>query len=807
MRIERSDQRRPARTACRLHVVLRQVRRPRLHLGSSRMTVWLAVIGLLAGSAPLWAGEVRLMNGMRFEGDLMPIRALAVEHDPTVAGVSTPILMIDTGMQKYYVPARQIPKGAVKNEADLSRFEEFTLQQRPVGRRLTLTNVGEVVHTRPFDEFGRRTVTVATGDGPIDVIQGITKLSPRYVTVTSLNYYWEYGVSPASVGDDRLAAILHSASDPTSPKDRMAVARYFVQAGRYQAASNELDSIKTDFPDMQAAVEQVLQSLRTLWAEELLGDLRMRQSAGQHQLVRRAIRVFPVANMPAGVLRELHELASGYEQAEEKLAEAKATLGRLQAELADHPDLAAIKQARYTINDELTFDTLGRLDAFFAFANDPDLPAAERMATALSGWLVGSAQAKTELSAALALWEARELVQASLRTIDANEKIAIVTRLATLEGIDATTLKNMIPLLPPAIELGRFLPGEPAEVQVGEPNAQPAVRYTVSLPPEYSPQHPYPMIVAMRSAGQNCTQAVRWWAGDVNTPGMAQHHGYIVIAPEYLPPDRKSYSSDGSVQNIVTECIRDARRRFQVDSDRIFLAGHGMGGDAAFDVGMSQPDVFAGVIPITGISDNHCMYYWGNAEQTAWYVVNGDRDRDTKERNSRELNRMMKYGFDLIYTVYTARGYESYYEELDKLFEWMSLQRRSKPLDEFKESILRPSENEFFWVLMGGFPDNVTQPIVWSGGGRLPKISPMQLKADIKAGSPLRTVIYVRSGARNHSLLLFDGLIDFGRRLRVEINGRQVFHEVPQPNMQHMLDDLQRRGDRQRLVNLRLDFN
>ena len=50
-------------------------------------------------------------------------------------------------------------------------------------------------------------------------------------------------------------------------------------------------------------------------------------------------------------------------------------------------------------------------------------------------------------------------------------------------------------------------------------------------------------------------------------------------------------------QGRTVESIRDARKRFRIDSDRVFLAGHGEGGNAAFDIGMSRPDLFAGVIP------------------------------------------------------------------------------------------------------------------------------------------------------------------------------------------------------------------
>ena len=134
--------------------------------------------------------------------------------------------------------------------------------------------------------------------------------------------------------------------------------------------------------------------------------------------------------------------------------------------------------------------------------------------------------------------------------------------------------------------------------------------------------------------------------------GQSQRRGYVVIAPEYLQENQKSYDYSTAAHNVVIQSIRDARKRFNIDSDRLFLSGHGSGGNAAFDIGMSHPDLFAGVIPITGICDQYCKWYWINAKHVAWYVVGGERDRDSLERNSRDLYRMMQNKFDVLYAEY-----------------------------------------------------------------------------------------------------------------------------------------------------------
>ena len=59
--------------------------------------------------------------------------------------------------------------------------------------------------------------------------------------------------------------------------------------------------------------------------------------------------------------------------------------------------------------------------------------------------------------------------------------------------------------------------------------------------------------------------------------------------------------------------LRDACRRFAIDTDRVFLTGHGIGGDAAWDIGLAHPDIWAGVIPIVAVADRYVGRYAKNA--------------------------------------------------------------------------------------------------------------------------------------------------------------------------------------------------
>ena len=120
-------------------------------------------------------------------------------------------------------------------------------------------------------------------------------------------------------------------------------------------------------------------------------------------------------------------------------------------------------------------------------------------------------------------------------------------------------------------------------------------------------------------------QQIDWWAGawakDGARAGQATRHGYIVIAPVWTVEHQKQYGYSAHEHAAVLNSLRDACRRFSIDTDRVFLSGHSMGGDAAWDIGLAHPDLWAGVIPIVAQSDRYCALYWENAAtcpSTSW---------------------------------------------------------------------------------------------------------------------------------------------------------------------------------------------
>ncbi len=152
---------------------------------------------------------------------------------------------------------------------------------------------------------------------------------------------------------------------------------------------------------------------------------------------------------------------------------------------------------------------------------------------------------------------------------------------------------------------------------IEDENAEPT-EYAVCLPPEYHPLRSYPALVVLHS-GDGPEAAIDEWSAE------ASRRGYILIAPEYkLPGQTPDYRYTTSEHAAVELALRDARKRYAIDSDRVFVAGQLTGGNMAWDYGLAHPDLFAGVVVISGLPAKYVPRYLPHHERLPLYVVLGE---------------------------------------------------------------------------------------------------------------------------------------------------------------------------------------
>ena len=737
--------------------------------------------------------ELHLDNGMVIQGTVVRVPGLdmqTAERNNVSEIRNLPFYMVDDGVRQYFVSTRH---AQVVDYDPLNPYVTFELFQQKAGRSIGPSVIGGV-QLEPFDQFGRRTVTLSTNKEPVRIVQGITELRPDWAKIEGLTHVWEYRIDTRTIPDDVLQAMVERQTDQANSEARKLAVQFFLQADKAKLAQAELDRIAADFPELAEWCRGYQQQIRELTARIGMNELKLRRGSGQHQLAYYIVKQVPPDDVSADVLLEAREVTKDYESALEKRDHVLMLLDQFHAALPMET-ARELMGMRGQMQDELHYETIGRLDPFLRVQGDVALTAEQKLALAYSGWILGTADATEELEIAQNLWSARFLVLEYLRSEDSLRRDEILGELAQLEGVSVARVAKLIKLLPMPFEPPTQEAATVTEVEFKSDPSKPARRYTLVLPPEYSPYHRYPLLISLRSEGRTYTDAAQWWSGDAQHQGWAQRRGYVVIAPHYLTDESEGYAYSAESHAIVRECLEHVRKRYRINSDRVFLAGHAMGANATFDIALSSPDLFAGAVSIAGMVERHSVYLWENGSGLAWYVVGGERDRQTLEVNVPKLNRMLVKHQDMIYCSYKARGYESYSEEQERIFEWMQTKSRlllGETVD-FEIGSVRMTDNHFHWLAGYSLPDKLFPPV--------PATTPAAgvvartFKAHIAPGGP----VYVQHPGRETTLWFSPDLIDFDVRHRISINGKVVSNGFIEPSMSVLLETLRMTGDRERL--------
>ncbi len=751
---------------------------------------------LIVCGALALGGELTLKDGTVLKGkqpvalDTVGIRS--TRPDPDKSPNLAVFMIEEAGAVQFFVPRLWVRDTNL--DANLRPAELFKLPIENRGKHRRIEQVAGQIQEQPWDEFGHRMASFNAEGKKVDVMQEIYELNPRYVKVTAMKYLWEFGLPTNSIPPDTLDAMLHRAIKKDKPDERFAIARFYLDGEFYQLAQKELDSIRVDYPEQAKNVEELQLQLKNFLADQAVSMLEERREAGQYKFAYDTAKRFLSLNVPdirPGTLQTLRQAITKVDEERVKMEDARQLLGMLQAKLTKE-EAAEVAPIRIAISEALHPDTLDRLAPFLDLAEAEDRKPSEKLALALSGWVLGAAQAETDLKNALRLWQARGLLLEYFRAENPGERTSVVEKLREVEGIGHRQIARLIPLLPPVLEAP--LQSSETLFTVDIPRrteADSEIQYTALLPPEYHSGRQYPVIVAMHAAGMTPDKEARWWAR------QAQRYGYIVVAPTFADGKQQSYDYGLTAHRAVLETVKDVRRRFSVNSDRIFLGGHGSGADAVLDIGYSHPDIFAGVMPITGMLDRSTHFYRENARYLPQFLIAGQLDRSGVEKNAQDLDDMMRKGFPVIYAVFIGRGYESYQSEDVRLFDWMSRQRRAKLPLEIDVKTGRTTDNHFWWWTFANFPAKF-------GVSGWPKEQkgvprPLVLRASAKR-APGGNVINIECSAKWHGIWLYPDVVSFEKPLIVRQSGKQLYNQIPEPDISAMLEDFRLRADRQQLA-------
>lgn len=707
--------------------------------------------------------------------------------DPETA---QPIFLCDDNLRRTMVPFSLLNPTSLRALAEPT--QKIVLQQEVSNGKSRVACAGPLLGVQPFDAFGRRIIKIGTNQGPLDVIQGVTLITPHWTRIEGLNagqnLVWDMRVATSSIPREQLVAMFNkNIKDPMNIDQRLQIVRLFIAADRYRDAETELAAIAQDFPN-NPLPKEVIGIIRQQGAKVLVRELELRQNAGQHQLTWALLNKFPEQDVPGSIMQKIRQDILDYEQ---KAKDRERTVSELQALLstiADPAERVLWQQAVDEMTAELSLENYGRLAAYLNFRDDDKTPAVQKLALAMSGWLLTSNRALTNPKAALSLYKTRNLIVEYLLSKTTVERESLYKYISEEEANTPELIASLIASMKPAWPL----PPLPANTDTytldvpGQPN-QANYMYEIIPPLEYDPYRSYPAVVCLHAQGMPPSAELDWWAGPASPQGrlgQAARQGYFVIAPHYVSAAQPTYRGTALEHDVVTRCLRDACRRFNIDTDRVFLSGHSMGGDAAWDIGLSHPDLWAGVIPINGTAQHDPIFFYKqNAATVPFYFVSGELDCGVIRKNSVNWDYYFSHFYDTTLVEYLGRGHEHFSDEILRLFDWMNRKNRA-------------ADGRLYPKLFKVFTKRETDNYFWSLEVRefkFPRLDRgVQLEQSLKGNS----VIFNTPNAAI-SVYLAPEMIDFSKPVNVLHNGKNLTGgKVVAPQLRTILEDVRTRGDR-----------
>ena len=187
------------------------------------------------------------------------------------------------------------------------------------------------------------------------------------------------------------------------------------------------------------------------------------------------------------------------------------------------------------------------------------------------------------------------------------------------------------------------------------PGTGESIPYAVFVPSSYDNSQPAPLIVSLHGLGRSHD----WLMGYHGLLDQAEANGYIVVTPlgyirrgwygsRELDDMQDAQRSEQDVMNVL-QLMHD---EFSVDSNRIYLWGHSMGGAGTYHIAAKYPDIFAGLgvaapAPEADAPMNNIL---NNIKHLPIFVLQGDEDAAVPvERTRAWVAKMQELGMQHVY--------------------------------------------------------------------------------------------------------------------------------------------------------------
>jgi predicted peptidase len=199
-------------------------------------------------------------------------------------------------------------------------------------------------------------------------------------------------------------------------------------------------------------------------------------------------------------------------------------------------------------------------------------------------------------------------------------------------------------------------------------------KYVVFVPPGYSPDKAYPVVLFLHgsgSTGNDGKKQVSGIAAEIRKNEKA--FPAVVVFPQSQKRTWRANSEDGKRAMAI---LAEVEKAYKTDPKRVYLTGLSMGGFGTWSLAAAHPEKWAAIVPICG---------GGNAADAAkikdlpCWCFHGDADPTVKVDGSRNMVKALKdAGGSPKYTEYPGVGHNSWTRAYStkELYDWLWEQKR-----------------------------------------------------------------------------------------------------------------------------------
>ncbi len=194
------------------------------------------------------------------------------------------------------------------------------------------------------------------------------------------------------------------------------------------------------------------------------------------------------------------------------------------------------------------------------------------------------------------------------------------------------------------------------------------IEYLIDYPRDYKEGERRPVIILMNGAGTRGCDIKNIIPNSVYFASTSkfEEFPFVTVVPR-CPANSTWFDWFENIKAIVTETVNADF----TDRKRVYLMGVSMGGYAAWQLGMSMPEVFAAIVPICGGG-----MYWNASrlKNTPIWAFHGALDKTVlPEESEKMVNAVIKKGGEARLTIYPENEHNAWSDTFanKEVFDWL----------------------------------------------------------------------------------------------------------------------------------------